>query len=85
MRDTYDGEERKSLFNLAEPYIDRSFIIDENKLANLGYSNERVVLIRLYDLYKMHKKTLNPQFFPRRDMTSEKKLSSDPYLPSFAV
>ncbi len=50
-----------------EIFSDPEYQVDRSELSKLDAQNPRVVLKRLYDLYRHSPKNLKPQFFPLND------------------
>lgn len=66
-------------------FIDQEYQISTSELSSLDPNNSRVVLRRLCDLVKKATKSQKVQFFPPKTYVPERKLSSNPYLPTFAT
>lgn len=74
------------LFKSEQVFLDKQFPLDESEVANLDPNGgQRIVLRRLYDLYRQCPRDIKPQFFPPDGYIPPRKLSSNPYLPPFAT
>ena len=85
IHDTHE-ELRQGVFsNKSELFVDREFTIDEAELPHLDPNNSRIILRRLSDLCRMCPKSCRAMLFPEKGYIPPRKLSSSPYLPTFAT
>lgn len=73
------------MFGKGGQFIDKEFQINPSELSNLDPNNSRVVLRRLSDLIRVAPKSFKPMFFPSKGYIPPRKLSSNPFLPTFAT
>jgi len=66
-------------------FLDTEYSINESELSSLDPNNSRVIVRRLSDLIRRAPKSQKIAFFPPKGYIPPRKLSSNPYLPTFAT